>query len=836
MLEVQDSIDLPDNFEVRQAIGGGDCFFDSVAQGLKRLKPEMEFTVKSLRKVCKDLAVDNEQLKSKIIKDARNRHDLATVIPDDGVSDDTLWNAYLASIDYTSDSINEMQVDNPSLYQSLTSLKYGNTLQVPIWGRPDIEGQMICKKYNIKLHLIEKSTIAARWLHQVVNSEGSRSIGSIDYNEENTIHIINRGNAHFEPILGTQETQYDKRQSHSLPVIGDMVYEITQQLKNCQIRRKRPYDGCDSCFSIPKAPKVEVEYVLRTFVKCFVTFFKARLEAHCDEAMGKKEKSSSTLFSLSAMGLIVGGMRSVSLPLLGSVLDYLTKEFAKSIHGQKSARVAARSFYRLIGKPDSTKMLVKAAVEIFRSYEEQYMERKNEKLGMFGIALLANYAVTRAIHYIQSQDLQDKEEDLEELSTLIIKGVVLGNDDFRARKAATRMKIEKIFTSFTPDQDKYLDTLYSQDIYKKAGLVKVTNGNNHYYIKKNRSDTRNYGYRIMFEWEEGMLNEWTKEENVSETHYKYNLKLEEIESKVEQIFLEITKEELVSKGDIRELSSVILENFERLWKLPLFKQSNDLLEFVEKLLVATILNYGNFTKEKQLDEVNKVCSLGKSIATNYDSFFDSLALYVTGLCCTVDSVGIIQYLIEKEIVDYQSRGNFLYRAIEHGRIDVVDYLIKMESFYFDDEYVIGMISCLDSVGVIKCLQRDGDKRIVNIRDDEGNSLLHIAARNGSVEVVKYIGQNIPGINFNIENNYGRTPRDLAKGKLSNPSIVKCLKEEPLKEVIRLCDTFLANGNQGVGYRALYNMPRTYLSNVRSDAVTQERGCEEKASFWRAWQV
>ena len=93
-----DNPELPENFKVGQAIGAGDCFFDSVAQGLKQLKPDMGFTVKSLRKVCKDLAIGDQQLKSRIVKDAKNCHDPTTVVPDSSVSDDELWDAYLASI------------------------------------------------------------------------------------------------------------------------------------------------------------------------------------------------------------------------------------------------------------------------------------------------------------------------------------------------------------------------------------------------------------------------------------------------------------------------------------------------------------------------------------------------------------------------------------------------------------------------------------------------------------------------------------------------------------------------------------------------------------------
>ncbi|APR98544.1 ankyrin repeat domain-containing protein [Wolbachia endosymbiont of Folsomia candida] len=212
-----DNPSLPDNFEIKSAIGGEDCFFDSVAQGLKQLKPNMEFTVKSIRQVCKQLAVGNQQLKAKVIRDVRSSHDPTMVPPDSSISDDELWNTYLASIEYTSEDMERMRIENSDLYRSLTSLKYGSALQTPIWGRPDIEGQLICNEYNVKLHIIEK-LLHAGWSSQVVDGSVSRSVDDVDYNDVNTIHIINRGTNHFEPILDKTRTRSTAQQSkQSLP-------------------------------------------------------------------------------------------------------------------------------------------------------------------------------------------------------------------------------------------------------------------------------------------------------------------------------------------------------------------------------------------------------------------------------------------------------------------------------------------------------------------------------------------------------------------------------------------------------------------------------------------
>jgi len=199
-----DNPELPENFKVGQAIGGGDCFFDSVAQGLKQLKPEMDFTVKSLREVCKRFAqsqLENDQ--SWLKKALKNEAEQI--------------NVYVPHIEFTANDI-EQKSESVNVL-GLTS---------PIWGRSEIEGRIICKEYNVKLHIIEEHIVEGKeiWVNQIVDESGSRSINDINYNEENTIHIINRGNAHFEPVLSKQEIQHNKQQS---PGPSDYDDEITPE-------------------------------------------------------------------------------------------------------------------------------------------------------------------------------------------------------------------------------------------------------------------------------------------------------------------------------------------------------------------------------------------------------------------------------------------------------------------------------------------------------------------------------------------------------------------------------------------------------------------------------
>ncbi len=212
---------LPKDFKLGEAVGSGDCFFDSVAQGLKQLKPEMDFTVKSLREICKKFAQSQLENDQSWLKGALTNEN-------EGI------NVYIPRIGYTASDIEQKS-------ESVNALR----LNSPIWGRSEIEGVMICKEYNVKLHIVEKHIVEGKemWLDQIVNSEGSKSVDvdSVDYKEVDTIHIINRGANHFEPILNkarvignvqqeSEQSLSDNRQSNpdNQPIDSAQHHQINQ--------------------------------------------------------------------------------------------------------------------------------------------------------------------------------------------------------------------------------------------------------------------------------------------------------------------------------------------------------------------------------------------------------------------------------------------------------------------------------------------------------------------------------------------------------------------------------------------------------------------------------
>jgi hypothetical protein len=74
-----------------------------------------------------------------------------------------------------------------------------------IWGRPEIEGRMLCKKYGIKIHVIEKYNLNGQEVIGHLLVDGSRSIYldevSTLYIDNQVVHVLNEGSFHFVPIL-----------------------------------------------------------------------------------------------------------------------------------------------------------------------------------------------------------------------------------------------------------------------------------------------------------------------------------------------------------------------------------------------------------------------------------------------------------------------------------------------------------------------------------------------------------------------------------------------------------------------------------------------------------
>lgn len=302
----------PANLKIGASISEGDCFFDSVAQGLNELniKPGHRFTAKSLREDCESYArankdpsswvyqkvtkdaeeggyfVGEENLDGKVIEKGRNSED------EKGIPAQTDWGKNTKEIiQYTEDEFfswlqeeycedrkkqileilksrygadnDFLQEDNDlsendlsedeyekSEYREETiedkeeiredgkekgekvTIKQDNsksfskylenikniakeTNSLAIWGRPEIEGRMICEKYQVKIEVIalEEELVGSKYTTQFEQGEGDKVVRIVNYMR------------HFVPLLSGISKDIEEDQPVSNEEIFDKVKE-----------------------------------------------------------------------------------------------------------------------------------------------------------------------------------------------------------------------------------------------------------------------------------------------------------------------------------------------------------------------------------------------------------------------------------------------------------------------------------------------------------------------------------------------------------------------------------------------------------------------------------
>jgi|GEM_PF-7001942 len=174
------------------AYSEGDCFFDSVAQGLIErgihipVRPREEIPAyKKLRILCQQYVDgdhrDHKWVESAVLKDSVDISDVKE---------------YARLIEFTA----------PEMEKKYESKEV--TRETPIWGRPDVEGRIFCAILGIKIHLIELTMHDNKLIpgHHLITATGSKAVSNENiYHDEKTIHIIGY-NIHFTPMLRNKET------------------------------------------------------------------------------------------------------------------------------------------------------------------------------------------------------------------------------------------------------------------------------------------------------------------------------------------------------------------------------------------------------------------------------------------------------------------------------------------------------------------------------------------------------------------------------------------------------------------------------------------------------
>ena len=218
----------PRELKIGAAIKTGDCFFDSVAQGLNELniKPDHYFTAKSLRKDCADYVEQHGKQDSWAYK---------AVIKDAAIG------GYFVALEGPYGPIQDPKTKVNVIDEEKTFHEYLKDIKnmviesgsPPIWGRPNVEGRMICDKYEVELYVYsieedsQKVTVTKITAHDddpefFIEGEDLDQL-KMD-NSKKTVGVVNYMR-HFVPLLSGISEDITENQ----PISNEEIFgEVTE--------------------------------------------------------------------------------------------------------------------------------------------------------------------------------------------------------------------------------------------------------------------------------------------------------------------------------------------------------------------------------------------------------------------------------------------------------------------------------------------------------------------------------------------------------------------------------------------------------------------------------
>jgi WD40 repeat protein len=178
-------IQLPEGYIWGTAVNDGGCFFDALSQRGNLIDGFGKHDEKSLRMLC-----HKYYLKNKAKVDKWNREEFGGI---DGGNEDYYFIQFIAS--------------------ELKSFRNRS----PIWGRPEIEGRILCEILNIPaIYIIElgpdpenKPQLIVNYLK--VTKDGAKQVDQIPYGENVPILVVSENEKHFVPLLPMLALKKEKK-------------------------------------------------------------------------------------------------------------------------------------------------------------------------------------------------------------------------------------------------------------------------------------------------------------------------------------------------------------------------------------------------------------------------------------------------------------------------------------------------------------------------------------------------------------------------------------------------------------------------------------------------
>ncbi|MFP3027986.1 MAG: tetratricopeptide repeat protein [Wolbachia sp.] len=323
----------------------------------------------------------------------------------------------------------------------------------------------------------------------------------------------------------------------------------------------------------------EVHEKLRKFVEDFVFIYERSLSEYYERLENQRGKQGkwadfvNMIIYIGKGGTEQGEAESKVIPLIGINILRATIFSIGSSYNRAELKKLIDQLY--IFKKDPIKVreeLVKSGIEIFQSFESQFIQVTAEGSWQRAMTKLAEDAVSRVVDYYR------KNTEKELCASSITEGIIFGESK-RYKQTYTGVPHIKLGHTL---ESKNSNSWNTAELFDKAGLVTIkSDGSADKYYRRidGKSDTSKYGYRLLFKWElESKIKKFAREyieENPSREEYRYILKLDEGKWKDELL-------DELNKQDPKLVEERLLSKFKGEMEQEAEKNFNELEDYIGK--------------------------------------------------------------------------------------------------------------------------------------------------------------------------------------------------------------------------------------------------------------
>ncbi|WP_341814031.1 tetratricopeptide repeat protein [Wolbachia endosymbiont (group B) of Dendrolimus pini] len=347
---------------------------------------------------------------------------------------------------------------------------------------------------------------------------------------------------------------------------GEIIRTLEEHLKKFSDQVKRL-----------SAQEEEVHEKLRKFVEDFVFIYERSLSEYYERLENQRGKQGkwadfvNMIIYIGKGGTEQGEAESKVIPLIGINILRATISSIGSSYNRAELKKLIDQLY--IFKKDPIKVreeLVKSGIEIFQSFESQFIQVTAEESWRRAMTKLAEDAVNRVVDYYR------KNTEKELCASSITEGIIFGKSK---RYKQTYTGVPHIKLGHTLESKNSWNTA---ELFDQAGLVTIKrDGSADKYYRRidGKSDTSKYGYRLLFKWElESKIKKFAREyieENPSREEYRYILKLDEGKWKDELL-------DELNKQDPKLVEERLLSKFKGEMEQEAEKNFNELEDYIGK--------------------------------------------------------------------------------------------------------------------------------------------------------------------------------------------------------------------------------------------------------------